>query len=87
MANQSKRNYPAFGVAVLAIAALAVTLLASSGAAQNSGSANYGITGNTPGFVANATDLGSTDPNGVIAVSVWLKLHNEAQLDQLVGQQ
>jgi subtilase family serine protease len=87
MANQSKRNYPAFGLAVLAIAALAVTFLASSGAAQNSGSANYGITGNTPGFVAKAADLGSTDPNAVIAVTVWLKLHNEAQLDQLVGQQ
>jgi subtilase family serine protease len=27
------------------------------------------------------------DPNTVIAVTVWLKLHNEAQLDKLVTQQ
>jgi subtilase family serine protease len=43
--------------------------------------------GNTPGFVAKATDLGSVDPNTVISVTVWLKLHNENQLDQLVAQQ
>ena len=87
MANQWKRNYLASGLAVLAIAALAVTFLASSGAAQNSGSANYGLTGNTPGFIKKATDLGSADPTTVISVTVWLALHNEAQLDQLVRQQ
>jgi subtilase family serine protease len=45
------------------------------------------ISGNTPGFVAKATDLGSVDPNTVISVTVWLKLHNENQLDNLVAQQ
>jgi subtilase family serine protease len=87
MANQWTKNYLAFGLAVLAIAVLAVTFLASSGAAQNSNSANYALTGNTPGFLGKAADLGSADPNAVIAVTVWLKLHNEAQLDNLVGQQ
>ena len=84
MANQSKKNYLASGLAVLAITALALTFLASSGAAQNTGST---LTGNTPGFVKKAADLGSADPTTVIAVTVWLKLHNEAQLDRLVGQQ
>jgi len=45
------------------------------------------ISGNTPGFVAQATDLGPVDPNSVITVIVWLKLHNEAQLNNLVAQQ
>jgi subtilase family serine protease len=45
------------------------------------------ISRNTPGFVAKATDLGSVDPNTVISVTVWLKLHNENQLDNLVAQQ
>jgi len=42
---------------------------------------------NTPGFVKNAVDLGPTDPTTLIAVTVWLQLHNEQQLDQLVQQQ
>lgn len=42
---------------------------------------------NTPGFVRKAVDLGPTDPTAVIAVTVWLQLHNEQQLDQLVQQQ
>ena len=53
MANRSKKNYLASGLAVLAITALAVTFLASSGAAQNTGST---LTGNTPGFVKKAAD-------------------------------
>ena len=48
---------------------------------------SFAISGNTPGFVAKATDLGSVDPNTVISVAVWLKLHNENQLDNLVAQQ
>jgi Pro-kumamolisin, activation domain len=48
---------------------------------------SFAVSGNTPGFVAKATDLGPLDPNTVIAVTVWLNLHNEAQLDKLVAQQ
>ncbi len=43
--------------------------------------------GNTPGFIKNAQDAGPTDPSSVITVTVWLQLHNEQQLDQLVKQQ
>src|SRR6266851_2917802 len=87
MATQSKKNHLVSGLAVVAIAALAVTFLVSANAAQNSGSTNYSFTGNTPGFIKKATDLGSADPTTVISVTVWLTLHNEAQLDQLVRQQ
>ena len=48
---------------------------------------NTTVHGNTPGFVQKAKDLGPTDPNTVITVTAWLKLHNEAQLDKLVQQQ
>ncbi len=48
---------------------------------------NTTVHGNTPGFVQKAKDLGPTDPNTVITVTAWLKLHNEAQLDKLVKQQ
>jgi len=87
MATQSKKNHLVSGLAVVAIVALAVTFLVSANAAQNSGSTNYSLTGNTPGFIKKATDLGSADPTTVISVTAWLTLHNEAQLDQLVGQQ
>ncbi len=87
MATQSKKNHLVSGLAVVAIAALAVTFLVSANAAQNSGSTNYSLTGNTPGFIKKATDLGSADPTTVISVTVWLTLHNEAQLAQLVRQQ
>ncbi len=51
------------------------------------GQAPARIPNNTPGFIASATDLGAVDPAGVITVSVWLKLHNQQQLDRLVEQQ
>ena len=47
----------------------------------------YTSANNTPGFVKKAVDLGPTDPTAVIAVTVWLQLHNEQKLDQLVQQQ
>jgi subtilase family serine protease len=50
-------------------------------------SARVSVSSNTPGFIKNATDLGPVDPEAVISVTVWLKLHNEEQLDQLVQQQ
>ena len=42
------------------------------------------ISNNTPGFIKKATDLGPVDPNTVITVTAWLKLHNEDKLDALV---
>src|SRR5215469_11887999 len=55
--------------------------------ASNGNGNSFAMSGNTPGFVAKATDLGPADPNTVIDVTVWLQLHNEAQLDKLVAQQ
>src|SRR5438552_16490004 len=45
------------------------------------------VTGNTPGFISKAADLGPLDPNSVINVTVWLQLHNEGKLDGLVKEQ
>jgi subtilase family serine protease len=58
----------------------------TAGLAQGNGN-SFAFSRNTPGFVAKATDLGAVDQNTVIAVTVWLKLHNEDQLDKLVAQQ
>lgn len=59
--------------------ALASSLLAVS--AQSSV-----VPKNTPGFVKKATDLGPANPATVITATVWLKLHNQSQLDRLVQQ-
>ena len=53
----------------------------------NPGSNGYVISSNTPGFIVHATDQGALDPTQTMAVTVWLKLHNTNQLDQLVQQQ
>src|SRR5258706_3387241 len=48
---------------------------------------SFAISNNTPGFIRKAVDQGPVAPSTVISVTVWLKLHNEKQLDQLVRQQ
>jgi len=45
------------------------------------------ISNNTPGFIKKAVDQGAVDPASVMTVNVWLKLHNQQQLDNLVQQQ
>lgn len=45
------------------------------------------ISNNTPGFVKKAVNEGSVDPTSMITVNIWLKLHNQQQLDNLVHQQ
>ena len=79
----------AFATALLlGIGMSVVTVVLGAGNGNGNGNGNsFAISGNTPGFVAKATDLGPVDPNTVIAVTVWLKLHNEVQLDKLVAQQ
>ena len=42
---------------------------------------------NTPGFIRQALDRGPVDPGTAITVNVWLKLHNEKQLDKLFEDQ
>src|SRR5262249_21744740 len=74
--------------AIVAIVILAVAGIAHAGSPNaNSNSNGYTISNNTPGFVKHATDTGALDPTQTMAVTVWLKLHNTNQLDQLVQQQ
>src|SRR2546430_2965045 len=63
---------------VLSLALFASSILAAP---------NYTITNNTPGFIKKATDKGSATASDQITVSVWLNLHNENQLSQLLTQQ
>ncbi len=56
-------------------------LIASSAMVQ---AAPQMVANNTPRFIKKAADLGPVDPSSVITATVWLKLHNEAQLDSLV---
>ena len=74
-------------VSGLALVALAAATAGLSFANGNSSDPTYTFSGNTPGFVKNAKDLGAVDPSTVISVTVWLKLHNEAQLDALAKSQ
>lgn len=71
----------------LTVVGLAVATVGSVFANSPSTDPTYTISGNTPGFVSTAQDLGAYDPSTVISVTVWLKMHNESQLDSLVKQQ
>lgn len=86
---QNKKRLLAAGLSVLAVVALAATFFASYGFARaaNPTSNGYTISNNTPGFIKKATDQGPVDPSAIISVTVWLNLHNENRLDQLVQQQ
>ena len=81
----------------VALGALSIIVLASlvsysksrsaqSGNGPNGNAYGYVVKDNTPLFVSGAVDQGSADPNAVISVTVWLKLHNESQLHKLVQQ-
>jgi subtilase family serine protease len=48
---------------------------------------DYTISNDVPGFVAQATDLGSAATTDVATVTVWLSLGNENKLSQLVSGQ
>ncbi len=41
---------------------------------------------NTPGFVATARNLGPEDPSKIIDVTIWLRMHNRADLDNLANE-
>ncbi|GAC1681822.1 MAG: S53 family peptidase [Candidatus Acidiferrum sp.] len=83
MLTHSRKNTIAVALMGLTLVALLATFLESSYAAPTAGTA-YSLTGNTPGFIKKATDLGVADPTTLITVTVWLNLHNQQQLDQLV---
>lgn len=67
----------------LCVAAMALTAFACAPLNAQ----NVKVADNTPGFIKHAADLGPTDPTTVITATVWLQLHNQNQLDQLVEQQ
>src|SRR5260221_8309169 len=72
---------------IAALIVVAAAAVAGGVHAANPNGNGYTITNNTPGFIKNATDKGALDPSTTITVTVWLQLHNEAQLDKLVQQQ
>ncbi len=87
---QDKKRLLTIGLSCLAVVALAAaTFFATYGFARaaNPNSNGYTISNNTPGFIKKASDQGAVDPATVITATVWLKLHNENKLDQLVQQQ
>ena len=72
------------GVAFLGLTA--AILLVSLGPAQSVKGGGRLIANNTPGFVANAKNLGPEDTSKLINVTVWLRLHNTDSLDNLLQQ-
>ncbi len=87
MNTQSKRRLLTVGLSGLTILVLTVATFFASYGSAHAGSPTYTISNDTPGFIKKATDQGAVDPSTVITVTVWLKLHNQNQLDQLVQQQ
>jgi subtilase family serine protease len=74
-------------IAVVAVIALVAVGIAHAGSPNATNSNGYTIANNTPGFIKNAKDTGAVDPSEQISVTVWLNLHNESQLDQVVHDQ
>jgi subtilase family serine protease len=64
-----------YGVLSLIVAALSANCLFSQSRV------------NTPAFIRKALDQGEIDPATLITVNVWLKLHNQQQLDKLFDDQ
>jgi len=73
------------------IVGLVVTLAIVAGAsarfafASSNGQSSNKINGNTPGWISKAQNLGATDATQTIDLTVWLKLHNENQLQQQIS--
>jgi subtilase family serine protease len=64
--------------ALVPVALVAAALTPAASSAQTS---NVTVTGNTPGWLGSAKDLGPADANATIGLTVWLKLQHEDQLD------
>jgi subtilase family serine protease len=70
----------------ICLSVVVLLVLAPGCLLAQSGPSNV-VSNNTPGFIKRATDLGPVDPATLLTVNVWLKLHNEQDLDDLVEQQ
>src|SRR5580700_6854493 len=62
-----------------------VLILTASAALQASAATGQFVVNNTPGFVATAQSLGPEDPSETIEVTIWLQLHNRADLDSMAA--
>ncbi|WIG60296.1 MAG: peptidase S8 and S53, subtilisin, kexin, sedolisin [Ktedonobacterales bacterium] len=65
-----------------AILAIALTLSVLGVTVYASQTTTYTMSGNTPGWVSKAQNLGATDATETLTLTVWLRLHNEGQLQQ-----
>jgi len=74
------RAFTALVVAGLAASAMAGPISAAT-------TTDYSIANDVPGFVATATDLGAAAATDTATVTVWLTLHNEGKLTQLLRDQ
>jgi len=68
-------------------AACAFVFLLAAGVVSNAQETAKTIEHNTPGFVSKARDLGSEESSKQVTIHMWLKLHNEDALRELVRQQ
>jgi subtilase family serine protease len=66
--------------------ALVAPLLLASSAVPALAAGGQFVAHNTPPYVSAAKILGSEDPAKTIEVSIWLNVHNPAQLDTLAGE-
>src|SRR5271163_2835405 len=71
------------GVLVQQLACVAVMVAVSCVLSPASTASGKLVAHNTPGYVANAKNLGAEDPAKAIEVSIWLQLHNRSQFDAL----
>jgi hypothetical protein len=63
--------------AMIAAMGFFATGIVHAGSPQANG---YTIVANTPGLVRQAQYLGAADTTQTLTLTVWLKLHNESQL-------
>ena len=68
-------------------AACAFVFLLAAGVVSNAQETAKTIEHNTPAFVSKARDLGSEESSKQVTIHMWLKLHNEDALRELVRQQ
>ena len=79
---KTRRPFIAVGLVVI----LAAGIIFAAGRVHAGGN-GYAMSGNTPGWVTKAQNLGATDSTQTLTLTVWLKLHNEDKLQQLLHDQ
>jgi subtilase family serine protease len=81
---QSNHAVPIHRISVKSFALLCVSILILLFCCKSShAAAGQTVQGNVPHFASSATVLGREDSDKVIEISVWLQIHNQADLDAL----